>query len=370
MSDIESSRPTETAPANVATPVQAPAPVVVKGGRALGVFAILIALLAAAGSAYTWYATQVLGVQQESRLAVGVSEIGAQVTRMGDQIVRLQQDQAEVVTQTGLNSSLLQMEQAQSDALESITQRQQAVEDSVLQLGSELERGVDQFIVEEVSQLMRLANNSVLFGRDIDAAVNALALADNQLKGLKDPRYAQVRTQINTELSALALVNVPDTEALSARLHSLSGQVPDLPLLNEPVERGEAEVMPLEPEAETTFQGELKKIWHDLINSVSIQRVDQPPKPLLVPEQRYFLNENIRLALAKAELALLQEKPELYQRSLEDAEQWLRDYFDLGDATVTTVLNELSELSGADVAYTVPDITGSYQALQTILGGR
>ncbi len=372
----DSNSDSEQSPAVVAEPASpkvnepAPAPVVVKsGGKGLGIFAILLSLAALGGSGYTWFETQVKGVQQESRLAVGVSEIGAQVSRLGDSITRIKQDQADVVTGAELDSKILGVTSSVESQLRDMTAEQKAVQDSVTKLNAELQRGVDQFTIEEVSQLLRIANNSVLFSDDIEAATNALTLADNQLKTLRDPRFARVRTAINSELAALRGVTLPDTEAISAQLNSLAKTVVGLPLANEPDERT-PEPVAAEPEAEITVRGELVKIWRDLIGSVSIQRVDQPPKPLLVPEQRYFLNENIRLSIAKAELALLQGEASVYQRSLNDAGGWLREYFDLKNAEVQTTLKQLDALSSASIKSEVPSITGSYQALQTILGGQ
>lgn len=349
-----------------------PASVVVQksGGRVLASMAILFSLAALGGSGFTWYQTHVTGVKEESRLAIGVSDIGSQIERLGDTVNRIKQDQLDVVSNAELTNRLMAAKAAVDTKFRDIGAKQAAVQASVLKLNADLQRGVDQLMVEEVSQLLRLANNSVLFGDDIDAAINALRLADNQLKSLRDPRYALVRKQINSELAALRNVSVPDVEALSAQLHTLSGGVPKLVLANEPETRKVEQAATLATQAPLTFRGELVKIWRDLIGSVSIQRVDQPPKPLLVPEQRYFLNENIRLALSKAELALLQGEAEVYQRSLAEAKKWLSEYFDLSDGKVKNSLAQLNRLAEHSITTNIPSISGSYEALQTILGGQ
>lgn len=340
-----------------------------KTGRAFAVLAVLLSLIALAASGFTWFQTQVTGVQQESRLAIGVSEIGGQVSRLGDSIAQLQREQASVVSAAALNTKALEIKSEIGGQISALAANQQTLADAVEKLNKELERGVNEFLLEEVAQLLRLANNSVLFDNDVESAINALKLADEQLKGLRDPRYSNVRNQINAELAALKTVEMVDLEALSAELHSVARLIPELPLANEPEQRSAPEVTPT-PEQELTFRGELVKIWRDLIGSISIQRVDQPPKPLLVPEQRYFLNENIQLALSKAELALLRGEADIYQRSLQDAKRWLTDYFDLKDNRVSASLAQLESLQGTSISNDLPSITGSYQALQTVLGGQ
>lgn len=340
-----------------------------KTGRALSIFAILLSLFALAGSGFTWFQTQVSGVQEESRLAIGVSEIGGQVSRLGDSIAQLQREQADVVSDAALNTKALELKTELGNEIQALAVNQQGLAIAVESLNKDLQRGVNEFLIEEVSQLLRLANNSVLFDNDIESAISALQLADEQLKGLRDPRYSGVRNQINSELATLAAIELVDLEALSAKLHAVTQLIPELPLANEPEQRDASET-PQNTEQELTFRGELVKIWRDLIGSISIQRVDQPPKPLLVPEQRYFLNENIQLALSKAELALLKGEADIYQRSLQDAERWLRDYFDLKDSQVSSALEQINSLLSANIRSDMPPITGSYQALQSVLGGQ
>ena len=338
-------------------------------GKGLALFAIILSLLALAGSAFTWYQNQVLTVQNESKLSLGVSEIGGQVSRLGDSISRIQLDQANVVTQANLDTSVLKIQGQLDKKIGKLERQQVAQGDSLNKINTDLQKGVNQYMVDEVSQLLRLANNSVLFGDDIQSAINALQLADEQLKSLTDPRYAKVRSQINAELVDLRSVKQADIPAVSSALDSLQKSIPSLPLANEP----EAKLAPVAAApvaAEITWRTELKKLWKDMLSSVQIQRVDKPAKPLLAPEQRYFLDKNIQLSLASANLALMQGNHQIYIQNLTTAAQWLSDYYDLTDSRVSVTNAQLNSLMGQAVSTSMPDITGSYQALQSINGGK
>ena len=179
---------------------------------------------------------------------------------------------------------------------------------SINKINTDMQKGVNQYQLDEVSQLLRLANNSVLFGTDTDSAINALSLADNLLKSLSDPRYVAVRTRISQEISLLRNVEQVDLESVSGTLHSIAQSIPSLPLANEPEEQKVDSTQTAVADS-LTWRTELRKLWQDILSSIQVQRVDQPPKPLLVPQQRYFLNQNLQLLLAKAELALLLERP-------------------------------------------------------------
>jgi len=216
-----------------------------------------------------------------------------------------------------------------------------------------------------------LQTNSAIFSNDSSSAINALTLADIQLKELADPRYAVVRRKINTEIELLKSEKQVDTEKATAQLSSIANTIPSLKLENEPPAKENVKlVAESAAEEKITWRTELNKIWKDIINSVQIQRVDQPPKPLLAPTQRYFLDQNIQLSLSKAELALLQNKSAVYSQSLTTAEQWLNDYFDLKNQDVQSVLQQLSALKAEPVGVELPAIADSYDTLQSIKGGQ
>lgn len=338
-----------------------------KSGRGLSIFAVLLSLIAMAGAGFTWYQTQVEQVRQESTLSVGVSEIGGQISRLGDAMTRLQNDQADVVGKSQLTTELLQLKTELQNQDQQLLAQQSQLQSAFSTIAEDLKKGVRDYAIEEVSQLLRLANNSLVFSGDIDSAERALSLADNQLKGLNDPRFGPVRVLINEELTELRNTQRLDVAQLSASLAGVAELVPSLPLENEP-ESYSSEADAEAVDTDMSFSGQLRQVWKDILGAVTIQRVDQPPKPLLAPEQRYFLNQNIQLALAKAELAALQKSPSVYQRSIDSATTWLRDYFDLSDPQVGEVLAQLDALRKQKIQTQVPDISRSYQALQSVIG--
>jgi uroporphyrin-3 C-methyltransferase len=342
----------------------------VKSGRGLSIFSILLALVALAGAGFTWYQTQVSRVATNSSLAVGVTEIAGNVNRLGDAISRLQTMQSNVVSQQDLATKLLQTDSAFERQFNEVTQSQQDLSQAIERINLEMAKGASAFVVDEVSQLLKMANTSALFSGDADAAMKALQLADSQLKELADPRFAVVRRKINQELALLKDVKQVDVESVSARLASIANKIPSLPLENEPPVQGAVDLLEAnQAHEEVNWRTELGKMWRDILNSVQVQRVDQPPKPLLAPNQRYFLNQNLQLSLSKAELALLQGRADVYLRSLDEASNWLNEYFDLESTAVQKSLDELIELRAVRVSVELPAVAESYNLLQSIKGG-
>ena len=340
------------------------------GGKGLSVFAILLSLAALGGAGYNWYDANIQGKLDEASVAVSVAEIGGQVARIGDSVSSLQTQQNNVVTQEQLVTRFLETNSATDLRFRDIKQSQQLLSDSLTNISGELERGVDQFVVDEVSQLLKLANNTVLFTGNVGSASNALKLADLQLKELADPRYSVVRKKINEEIAALDGVEQVDIESVSVQLKSLSDRIPSLKLENDTPTVGDADIALEVDEQAVGLKATAKKMLNDLIELVQIQKIDKAPKPLLAPEQRYFLDQNIQLKLAKAELSLVQNRALMYGASLDEAAVILNDYFDTNNVAVRDAQSKLLELKKIKLGQDLPNITGSYTLLQSIKGGR
>jgi len=93
-------------------------------------------------------------------------------------------------------------------------------------------------------------------------------------------------------------------------------------------------------------------------------------RPLLPPEQQYFLRENLRLMLYGAQQALLQGSIPTYQQNLKSAQRLFKDYFDLNSQSVISAQNELGKLQGMRIVTDLPDITVSLTTLRRLSGRR
>jgi len=343
------------------------------GGKGLGIVAILLALLALGGSAFNLYTAHFAGQAGENRLLTGVNSIGGDVKVLAERMNQLQRTQQQfeqsAVSKEQLQTRLLENSSQTDLALRDIKQSQSNLQSSIEKLTANNERGADKLALDEVSQLLKLANNSAVFSNDSVSAINAMKLADSQLQQLADPRYAVVRRAINQEINELEAVDLVDVTSLTAKLNALAKRIPSLPLENEPPVTGTEIIVAPEQAEETTVKSELHKLWVMVVNTVKIQRIDQPPKPLLQPGQRYFLDQNIQLKLSTAELAVMQSKPSVYQRNLDEALRWLLDYYDPRDDDVKKVVADLRQLKSMELVVELPSVAGSYDALQRIKGG-
>ena len=105
--------------------------------------------------------------------------------------------QTNIVTQDQLENKIIKANSNFDKQIRDLELSQKDVIESVSNLNEELRKDSNQFILDEVSQLLRLGNNTAIFTDNAESAINAFTLADTQLKELNNPRYSVVRRKIN-----------------------------------------------------------------------------------------------------------------------------------------------------------------------------
>lgn len=335
MNDTTSSKP-EPAPAK--------APAAAKSRPSgittvLALAALIVAILAAAGVGYLWY-----GLQYKQKLLT--AGLPTQVTNLDAQVKTLTQDQNAI-----------------QDALAGVKNQQQTLTTSLQQLNEQLGKHRNDWMLEEVRQLLLLANHRLKLGGDVDTAIAALQAADGRLEQLADPRLLDVRKLIAEEITRLETLNRPDVPGLALRLEGLADAVDGLPLVTRPHTVTETQSAPKPAANENTAKKVARQVWHDLLGLVRVRRINKPQPPLLPPPLEYFLRENLRLSLNEAQLALLQRRPQVYTTDLERAKAWIQRYFDPQAAPVKAVIKELDAMGKVDIAPKMPDISASLEAL-------
>jgi len=322
-----------------------------KSGSVVGWLALLIALLALAGVAYGLWT-----LQQESK---------AKDTQQD----RLSQSQSQLVesfkSSTQVLSSQVQGFISKSeDQQQRITGLQTQLQATTRQIGEVTQVSRRSWMLAEAEYLLRLANQRLLMERETTSALALLNSADQILVRVAEPGLFDVRETLARETTALRAVAHLDVEGVFVRLAALSEQVESLALLTPEGDLDAvvtAEGVPV-PEQSSVFAGALER-FSDM---VTIRRRDEPLAPLLTPEQHYYVQQNLRLMLEQAQLALLQRNPGIYTRSLEKAASWVDEYFQLNEAA-QALLASLRELQQLHVNPELPDISVSLALLKAYL---
>ena len=309
-------------------------------GSYLAKLALLSSLIIAGGIYYLWREhTDALHSQQQ------------QLGRLQIQV----KDQAEAQGQ---------FDQAVKDELGKLHERQQALKDAVTELLKTNRHLRHEWLVAEAEYLVNLAGHRLILARDANTAISALKAADDRLREAGDPSLIVLRKALAEDISTLEAVSLPDTAGLSLKLSTMVQDVDELPLLTpEPETAARQPVSPTKPAIEN-WRELPAAMWEDMKKLVIIRDHQGPIKPLLSPEQHFFLGQNLKLQLEQARLALLNGENAVYHERLDTAQTWLHNWFDLESDRTMHMLDRLKELNAIDVQPSLPELTRTYQAFQ------
>lgn len=325
-------------------------------GRGLALLALVVALLAVAGSAYLYRTQQqaLLGADRSrSDLDAATGRLEADNRKLASRLEELERGIAEGRSGRSATEDQLRRQRARIDGLEEGLARLARSRETV---GSQLRR-------EEVQYLLKIANFQLNLARDPDTALAALLEADGLLARLADPGLQPLRRQLTDDILALRSVAQVDVEGVALRLESLARRIDRLPL-----NADAAELTDETTEAASGGWGRFRQKVSEFLASIfTVRRTESSGGPLLSREESFFLRRNLELELQTARVALLAADEEIFSSSLGAARRWTEEYFDRESAEVETFINGLSALADVTLQVPLPDISRSlriYQELQ------
>jgi uroporphyrin-III C-methyltransferase len=240
--------------------------------------------------------------------------------------------------------------------LGTLLETQETLKIGMQALHGEIGKGRRTWLIAETENLLVIAQHRLAYARDARQALEALRVADRQLQQLGDPDFLPVRKLLESEIGALEAFERLDLSGMAQRLGLLGARVNTLVLAPEPAR-------PVQGAAGEP--GFLRDVWRDLHNLMSIRTTTDVRRPFLLPEQKYFLRENLRLMLYGAQVALLHGDIKTVELNVSTARQWLQNYYDAGTPAVQTAVAELDAILKTRLME-LPEISASLKALRNI----
>ena len=333
------------------------------GGVAIAILVLLWLLLAAAFAGASWWGwqrLQALEAGQEDRLASLADRVEGQQSRV---------DGARSDARAAASAA------ASADrAVKDLVGRVDTQGERLAEIARTVDAGRARAHIVAAEQLMLTANEHLQLGLDVDAALEGLALADERLAALDDPRFFAVREQLAEEMAALRSIERPDRTAMALKLSSLiaradklrlRGGVPDASAPELPEHSQDADRLP-------AWQRAVASVREALSSVFVVRRTDVPVKPLMAPEQDGLVRSVLLLRLESARGALLAGEQATFDAALDGAVQWLQAQYADGDPGVDAAIATLRELRGTTLSPTLPDVGGSLSRLRRVadtLGG-
>ncbi|MEC9412730.1 MAG: uroporphyrinogen-III C-methyltransferase [Pseudomonadota bacterium] len=308
--------------------------------RLIWIALVVVVLLSAVSIGWFYQQLQ----QQEADIQSSLTELSSQ---NGDWQSKLEQHRQQLGR---LDSDQKQL----AEKLQQLTDKQQLS-------NAELQK---RWALQEVKYLLNVANQRAVLAHDVVGAIQALIMADKQLEALSDYRLHPLRAEIAEELMSLQSLTTLDIPGMAIQLQTLAAHVDKLRVKKGPeVDFSEspdtADITSTETPA---WKQAISDIWQQLRSLVVIRHEQSGEAAVLVPEQRYFLYQNLRLQLESARLALLNADNDSFQHSLKTAITWLDQYF-TGEER-DAMLASLNSLAEQKIDVSIPDISGSLNWLE------
>ena len=193
------------------------------------------------------------------------------------------------------------------------------------------------WMLAEAKYLLRLASQRLLMERGTTGAQALLESTNEILMAIDDMGLFIVREALAKDIMSLKLAPTIDREGLYLQLTALISAVEALPAVPPSLQQPTVPptISPAAPPGRATdgrqwyvrWLFELKEAVLDFSQFIKIRRHDEPPQPLLSDRGQARLTHNLRLMFEQSQSALLREQATIYRQSLQQAKQWLEQYY-------------------------------------------
>jgi uncharacterized protein HemX len=356
-----------------------------RSGSGLAFLALLIALLALAGTAYLWWLNSNEGDEGAGRIAAEIqrldqadasaverlgqleTELGAlPVTDASAQIAGLVDRAAagdrELATLRQMSNDQMALSRSLQTTIEAQQARLAAAETGLANLAGRGRGGASDLNVAEVDYLLRLANERLKLFMDPVAADRALQMADAQLEAMDNPLFLAVRQRIAESRQTLDAVELPDHIAITAQLDAIQSALATFSFKGENAVSAEP-VPASEGSAEAGWWEKIKSVFSGL---VTVRRNVPEDKELLTLEDKDYIRQRLWLQMEIARLSLMRKDQEVFRSSLLRADASLQEWFEPEAEALTSARVSLEQLLELNISPQMPDISGAWTTLNMI----
>ncbi len=308
--------------------------------------AILVSLMVAVWVGYDYWRTRQVEAARGAELSAARNV----------ELAKLRRDLAEQARFHG--ADLATLEQKLAAQLLALSELRAAVEVAA----ADRPASAPQWRLLEAEHLLQLANQQLLLMRDAAGARHLLVAADEILAASELAASDEVRVLLAGELASLGDFKGVDVETVLGRLDAVENILAELPLrFPEYIAAGDDQ---LASPADASMLDALAKRLNGLVR---LRRHDGESSPeLLAPAQLQALRQHPRLLLESARIATLRRDQAVFQASLGEARDWLRQFTDSDSEATVEALRELEALLTVELATPLPDISGALASLRDL----
>jgi uroporphyrin-3 C-methyltransferase len=211
---------------------------------------------------------------------------------------------------------------------------------------------LEKWYVAEAQYLVRLASDHVTFTQNIPMALTLLRRADQVLASQNDTSLVPIRKSLAADLVNLQTQPQIDTTKLYLVLSGINTELSQLPLPASPLQnqtKRDVATTPVNDTALPWWKMGLNKTWDALSKIVIVRYNGSNALPLVMPEEKVYLYQNLHAQMENAMWATLHGNASVYQSSLAKTIGWIRQYFQQDSPVTQTLLQRLQGLQSLNI---------------------
>ena len=260
---------------------------------------------------------------------------------------------------------------------------------SIAALKMELQGGLDRWTLEEVAQLVNVANQQLQFAGDVGLAIAALSIAEYRTAALEDSSLDALRSALAADISSLENAETVDVIDVVTRLSALSRDIDGLALAGDSLgasgssagEAPDTEEASGDEASDASQDSSLESMAQSITDAgtglleslgdlIQIEKNGESVKPVVSAELRQWAYDRVRIGLDSAQLAFIRGDAGLYNNRLGEVRNWVAGYFDANSEATVQWLAELDALAAIQPGPPVPDVQNSLEAVQSAISMR
>lgn len=301
----------------------------------VGIFIVMLALVAFAGAfGYGYFELSKVNVS----LARTVNELKQQVVDHQNSLSSLQQSLSSNATQEPVNT----MSAPQAD--------------------------LNKFYVMEAQSLTKLAGNHLNVTRDAAMATVVLQHAQEVLSHVSVAAVEPIRQALAANIASLTNAQQVNVDQLYAQLSQIYNSIDQLQLPPTPLTHASDAASQQKNYGDAPWW---KIQWHktmDMLRKIVIVRYTGANEmPLILPEEKMFLYQNLHAQLEVAMLGLMNRNQTVYSGALEQARVWIQHYFQQDETLAKETIGQLQALQNINIVPPPVDLAATMQMFDQYL---
>lgn len=227
---------------------------------------------------------------------------------------------------------------------------------------------LSKYNVAEAQALINVAGYQLSLLGDSAAAFVNLKHAQEILQSIQNPALDSLRAKLAEDVNTLQNAPHVNIDQVYARLSAMGAQLDQLPLPPTPLQYTQnANEKPKNYNGLPWWKMQWHKTMDALRKIVIVRYSGATEEPLIMPEEKMFLYQNLHAQLDVVMLSLMNHDSSVYYAGLVRMSEWVQKYFDQNSPVTKDMLEQLNALKQESIGVPAIDLAATKQLLDQYL---